>query len=175
MRVSKLAFVPFRAVLNEDESFEISFCSFSSFQATIGYLNLPTSLWVICGGETVSNSVFAHDLCKLIIAKMSTAITDDSSRGTKSGQNEEHERLHNPGNPGQLITKTQNMGDRKDKLPYTKHLFAQLHTITTDKHGLPPTKRLFKVAELDPILRIHWFMGNVWRSGNTNCGISPPK
>ncbi|GKG14527.1 hypothetical protein Tco_0354127, partial [Tanacetum coccineum] len=28
-----------------------------------------------------------------------------------------------------------------------KHLFLT----TTDKHGVPPTKRLFKVATLDPI------------------------
>ncbi|GJU81760.1 hypothetical protein Tco_1284125 [Tanacetum coccineum] len=34
----------------------------NSFQTTIGYLNLPTCLWVICGGETMSDSVFKHDL-----------------------------------------------------------------------------------------------------------------
>nr|GEW23941.1 hypothetical protein [Tanacetum cinerariifolium] len=36
--------------------------------------------------ETLSDSVFKHDLRKLVIAKMSTAITYDSSRGTKSGE-----------------------------------------------------------------------------------------
>nr|GFB30413.1 hypothetical protein [Tanacetum cinerariifolium] len=41
---------------------------------------------MIRGGETVSNSVFTHDLSKLVIAKMSTVITYDSSRGTKSGE-----------------------------------------------------------------------------------------
>ncbi|GJY64516.1 hypothetical protein Tco_0465976 [Tanacetum coccineum] len=49
----------------------------NSFQATIGYLNLPTSLWVIHGGETMSDSIFKHDLCKLVIAKMGSAITYD--------------------------------------------------------------------------------------------------
>ncbi|GKF78349.1 hypothetical protein Tco_0233917, partial [Tanacetum coccineum] len=32
-----------------------------------------------------------------------------------------------------------------------KHLFI---TITTDKHGVPPMKRLFKVAMLDPSLNL---------------------
>ncbi|GJV11355.1 hypothetical protein Tco_1352896 [Tanacetum coccineum] len=37
-----------------------------------------------------------------------------------------------------------------------KHLL--LHT-TTDKHGVPPTKRLFKVAMLDPLEhQIYWSM-----------------
>ncbi|GKF72230.1 hypothetical protein Tco_0208344 [Tanacetum coccineum] len=58
----------------------------NSFQATIGYLNLPTCLWVICGEETVSNSVFKHDLCKWVIAKMGSAITYDGTRGTESGE-----------------------------------------------------------------------------------------
>ncbi|GJX98160.1 hypothetical protein Tco_0355179 [Tanacetum coccineum] len=58
----------------------------NSFQTTIGYLNLPTCLWVVCGGETMSDSVFKHDLCKLVIAKMGSAITYDCTRGTKSGE-----------------------------------------------------------------------------------------
>ncbi|GJV17436.1 hypothetical protein Tco_1362759 [Tanacetum coccineum] len=49
-------------------------------------LDLPTCLWMIRGGETVSDSIFLHDLCKLVIAEMSSAITYDSSRGTKSGE-----------------------------------------------------------------------------------------
>nr|GEW05663.1 reverse transcriptase domain-containing protein [Tanacetum cinerariifolium] len=48
-------------------------------------------------------------------------------------------------------------------------------TTTTDKHGVPPMKRLFKVPMLDPFPRIHWSEGKVWRSGTTNCGTSPPK
>ncbi|GJS96476.1 hypothetical protein Tco_0803444 [Tanacetum coccineum] len=56
----------------------------NSFQATIGYLNLPTCLWVIRGGETMSDSIFKHDLYKLVIAKMGSAITYDCTRGTKS-------------------------------------------------------------------------------------------
>ncbi|GKA01538.1 hypothetical protein Tco_0674203 [Tanacetum coccineum] len=39
-------------------------------EATIGKLNLPTRLGVIRGGETVSNTIFKHDLCKLVIAKI---------------------------------------------------------------------------------------------------------
>ncbi|GJV18545.1 hypothetical protein Tco_1367565 [Tanacetum coccineum] len=45
-----------------------------------------------------------------------------------------------------------------------KHLFIT----TTDKHGVPPTKRLFKVATLDPIPRIQLSLGKVWRSGTTS-------
>ncbi|GJY30161.1 DNA-directed DNA polymerase [Tanacetum coccineum] len=41
---------------------------------------------VICGGETVSNSVFKYDLYKLVIAKMGSVITYDSTRGTESGE-----------------------------------------------------------------------------------------
>ncbi|GKF10987.1 hypothetical protein Tco_0048913 [Tanacetum coccineum] len=33
----------------------------------------------------------------------------------------------------------------------TKNTYSLLHKITTDKHGLPPTKRLFRVTKLDPI------------------------
>ncbi|GJY87696.1 hypothetical protein Tco_0502324 [Tanacetum coccineum] len=46
----------------------------------------PLGFGMICGGETVSDSIFLHDLCKLVIAEMSSAITYDSSRGTKSGE-----------------------------------------------------------------------------------------
>ncbi|GKF56550.1 hypothetical protein Tco_0166890, partial [Tanacetum coccineum] len=40
-----------------------------------------------------------------------------------------------------------------------KHLF-----ITTDKHGVPPTKRLFKVAMLDPSpnLLVHGERLEIW-------------
>ncbi|GJV22903.1 hypothetical protein Tco_1375598 [Tanacetum coccineum] len=58
----------------------------NSFQTTIGYLNLSTCLWMIRGGETMSDSIFKHDLCKLVIAKMGSAITYDCTRGTKSGE-----------------------------------------------------------------------------------------
>ncbi|GKA46069.1 hypothetical protein Tco_0738865 [Tanacetum coccineum] len=67
----------------------------NSFQATIGYLNLPTCLWVIRGGETMSDSVFKHDLCKLVIAKMGSAITYDSTRGTESGDGLDLRNLQN--------------------------------------------------------------------------------
>ncbi|GKE99290.1 hypothetical protein Tco_0022641, partial [Tanacetum coccineum] len=33
----------------------------------------------------------------------------------------------------------------------TKNTYSLLHNITSDKHGLPPTKRLFRVTKLDPI------------------------
>ncbi|GJW27183.1 hypothetical protein Tco_0040994 [Tanacetum coccineum] len=48
-----------------------------------------------------------------------------------------------------------------------KHLFIT----TTDKHGVPPTKRLFKVAMLDPIPRIQLSLGKVWRSGTTSVDL----
>ncbi|GKC48541.1 hypothetical protein Tco_1071286, partial [Tanacetum coccineum] len=52
----------------------------------IRYLNLSTCLWMIRGGETMSDSVFKHDLCKLVIAKIGSAITYDCTRGTESGE-----------------------------------------------------------------------------------------
>ncbi|GJZ61693.1 hypothetical protein Tco_0617830 [Tanacetum coccineum] len=58
----------------------------NSFQTTIRYLNLPICLLVIRGGETMSDSVFKLDLCKLVIVKMGSAITYDYTRGTKSGE-----------------------------------------------------------------------------------------
>ncbi|GKG44698.1 hypothetical protein Tco_0486136, partial [Tanacetum coccineum] len=39
------------------------------------------------------------------------------------------------------------MGNGRGKPPHTKTL---IHNTTTDKHGVPPTKCLFKVAMLDP-------------------------
>ncbi|GJW63640.1 hypothetical protein Tco_0115524 [Tanacetum coccineum] len=33
----------------------------------------------------------------------------------------------------------------------TKNTYSLLHNIQTDKHGLPPMKRLFRVTKLDPI------------------------
>ncbi|GJT44979.1 hypothetical protein Tco_0953694 [Tanacetum coccineum] len=69
----------------------------NSFQATIGYLNLPTCLWVIRGGETMSDSVFKHDLCKLVIAKMGSAITYDCTRGTESGEERFEKFANNSG------------------------------------------------------------------------------
>ncbi|GKC21364.1 hypothetical protein Tco_1023514 [Tanacetum coccineum] len=48
--------------------------------------NTVFNLGVIRGGETVSNSIFKLDLCKLVIAKMGSAITYDSTRGTESGE-----------------------------------------------------------------------------------------
>ncbi|GJR91476.1 hypothetical protein Tco_0215487 [Tanacetum coccineum] len=40
----------------------------------------------------------------------------------------------------------ENTGNGKDKLSYTTTTLIT----TTDKHGVPPTKRLFRVAMLDP-------------------------
>ncbi|GKE65251.1 hypothetical protein Tco_1519412 [Tanacetum coccineum] len=45
-----------------------------------------------------------------------------------------------------------------------KHLFIT----TTDKHGVPPTKRLFKVAMLDPSPE---FIGHWGRSGDLGLPI----
>nr|GEV30979.1 copia protein [Tanacetum cinerariifolium] len=47
--------------------------------------------------KTVINSVFTHDLFELVIAKMSTAITYDSSRGTKSGKERFEKFANNTG------------------------------------------------------------------------------
>nr|GEU69706.1 retrovirus-related Pol polyprotein from transposon TNT 1-94 [Tanacetum cinerariifolium] len=41
-----------RVPLEDDTPFHTQACK-DSFQTTIGYLNLPTSLWMICGGEKV--------------------------------------------------------------------------------------------------------------------------
>nr|GEZ82222.1 hypothetical protein [Tanacetum cinerariifolium] len=87
-----------RVPSEDDTPFHTQACPFKdSFQTTIGYLNLPTSLWMIRGGETVSNSIFTHDLYKLVIAKMSTAITYDSSRSTKSGEKRFEELVNDSG------------------------------------------------------------------------------
>ncbi|GJS81501.1 hypothetical protein Tco_0748042 [Tanacetum coccineum] len=69
----------------------------NSFQAMIGYLNLPSCLWVIRGGETMSDFVFKHDLCKLVIAKMGSAITYDCTRGTESGEERFEKFANNSG------------------------------------------------------------------------------
>ncbi|GJS65336.1 hypothetical protein Tco_0679900 [Tanacetum coccineum] len=72
------------------------FCK-NSFQAMIGYLNLPTCLWVIRGGETMRDSVFKHDLCKLVIAKRGSAITYDCMRSTESGEERFEKFANNSG------------------------------------------------------------------------------
>ncbi|GJX24083.1 hypothetical protein Tco_0228528 [Tanacetum coccineum] len=77
----------------------------NSFQATIGYLNLPTYLWVIRGGETVSNSVFKHDIYKLVIAKMGSAITYDSTKVTESGEERFKKFVNNSGVVGKMISR----------------------------------------------------------------------
>ncbi|GKF04536.1 hypothetical protein Tco_0035204, partial [Tanacetum coccineum] len=41
---------------------------------------------MIRGRNTMSNSILKHDLCKLVIAKVSTAITNYSMRSSKSGE-----------------------------------------------------------------------------------------
>ncbi|GJT22522.1 hypothetical protein Tco_0892459 [Tanacetum coccineum] len=45
----------------------------------------------------MSNSVFKHDLCKMVIAKMDFAITYDSTRGTESGEERFKEFANNSG------------------------------------------------------------------------------
>ncbi|GKF31065.1 hypothetical protein Tco_0100863, partial [Tanacetum coccineum] len=76
----------------------------NSFQATIGNLKLPTCLWVIRGGETVSNSVFKHDLCKLVIAKIGAAITNDSTWGTELGEERFKKFANNSGVVGGALS-----------------------------------------------------------------------
>ncbi|GKE45639.1 hypothetical protein Tco_1472923 [Tanacetum coccineum] len=62
--------------------------SFQEFVSSHDWIPQLAHLFVLVirGGETVSNSVFKHDLCKLVIAKMGSAITYDSTRGTESGE-----------------------------------------------------------------------------------------
>ncbi|GJU41313.1 hypothetical protein Tco_1194270, partial [Tanacetum coccineum] len=57
------------------------------------------------------------------------------------------------------MDKTRVMED--ESLLTQKHLFI---TTTTDKHGVPPTKRLFKVAMLDssPNLLVHGKCLEIW-------------
>ncbi|GJU13253.1 hypothetical protein Tco_1183025 [Tanacetum coccineum] len=56
------------------------------------------------------------------------------------------ERLHKSGPILDYKQQHGNTGNGKDKLSYTTTTLIT----TTDKHGVPPTKRLFRVAMLDP-------------------------
>ncbi|GJZ50724.1 hypothetical protein Tco_0605239 [Tanacetum coccineum] len=48
------------------------------FQTMIGYLNLPTCLWVICGGETMSDSIFKHSPKVDVQKSLSKPVTTQS-------------------------------------------------------------------------------------------------
>ncbi|GJY45339.1 hypothetical protein Tco_0434402 [Tanacetum coccineum] len=60
----------------------------NSFQATFEYLKLPTCLWGVSAVERrfEVTSYLKQCPCKLVIAKMGSAITYDSTRGTESGE-----------------------------------------------------------------------------------------
>nr|GEW74794.1 hypothetical protein [Tanacetum cinerariifolium] len=46
----------------------------------------PTCLRMIRDSKTVSDTVLKHDLCKLVIAEVRTAITNDGTGGSKSSK-----------------------------------------------------------------------------------------
>ncbi|GKD71897.1 hypothetical protein Tco_1325987, partial [Tanacetum coccineum] len=71
--------------------------------------------------------------------------------------------LQNPGNPGQSSQNTSKRERKEASLFTTKNTYSLLHNITTDKHGLPPTKRLFRVTKLDPFPK---FIGPWGRFGD---------
>jgi len=56
-------------------------------QNTIGDLHLPTGLRMIRCGQFVSYNILSHKRFKGSIAKVSTIITDDSTRGSKAREN----------------------------------------------------------------------------------------
>ncbi|GKB71762.1 hypothetical protein Tco_0933174 [Tanacetum coccineum] len=74
----------FQFVPTQEFDFATVFKDF--FLTTIRFIQLATCFVVIRGGETMGNSIFKHDLCELVIAKMCSMITDDGTRGTKSGK-----------------------------------------------------------------------------------------
>ena len=53
------------------------------FDLSIGNLNLSTHLWVIWGGNLMSDEIFPHQLLENPVAKMLTSITYDCLRCTK--------------------------------------------------------------------------------------------
>ncbi|GKC69399.1 hypothetical protein Tco_1115282, partial [Tanacetum coccineum] len=63
------------------------------------------------------------------------------------GQNHEHERLQNLGNPRHTTKTTKH--EKESGEPPHNTLIHYYYIIIKDKHGLPPTKRLFKVTKLD--------------------------
>ncbi|GJW30674.1 hypothetical protein Tco_0047549 [Tanacetum coccineum] len=50
----------------------------------LGFMDSLCFSPVICGGETMSDSIFKHDHCKLVECKKGSGITYDCTRGTKS-------------------------------------------------------------------------------------------
>ncbi|GJX94627.1 hypothetical protein Tco_0349213 [Tanacetum coccineum] len=66
--------------------------------------------------------------------------------------------------------KTQNTDNGRGEPPHnTKHLLANKKEDRMDKHGFPPTKRLFKVTELDPVgSRIHFITYIIHEIGTRN-------
>ncbi|GJU33928.1 hypothetical protein Tco_1182282 [Tanacetum coccineum] len=68
------------------------------FKQRLDYHNLSTLIVMIRGGETNEMTpVFKHDLCKLVIAKMGSAITYDCTRGTESSEERFEKFANNSG------------------------------------------------------------------------------
>nr|GEZ51415.1 hypothetical protein [Tanacetum cinerariifolium] len=63
---------------------------------------MPTYLRVISGSKTVSDTVLKHDLCKLVIVEVLTAITNDGARGSKPRKERFQEFENNSGVPHEI-------------------------------------------------------------------------
>ncbi|GJW36030.1 hypothetical protein Tco_0058950 [Tanacetum coccineum] len=104
---------------------------------------------VIRGGETVSNSIFKHDLCKLIIAKMGFANTYDSTEGTESGE----ERFKKFANNSGIVAKRKIKGKAimKEAKPVQKKTKLQLEQ---ERLGLEEALRLQEQLDKEERQRI---------------------
>ena len=60
---------------------------------TIGHFNLSTCLWVIRGGNLVSDEILLHQLLKNSVAEMLTSITYDCSRRAKPSKDSVFQKL----------------------------------------------------------------------------------
>nr|GFB74238.1 hypothetical protein [Tanacetum cinerariifolium] len=56
---------------------------------------MSTCLMVIRGSQTMSDTVLKHDLCKLVIVEVRTAITDDGTGGSKPSKERFQEFANN--------------------------------------------------------------------------------
>ncbi|GJQ90815.1 hypothetical protein Tco_0001954 [Tanacetum coccineum] len=82
-----------------DQATCFSAYSFQILSIHVGDFHLPTSLWVIRGSKTVSDTVLKHDLCKLVIAKVRIAVINDSAGSSKPSK----ERFQNFNNNSGIV------------------------------------------------------------------------
>nr|GFB48160.1 hypothetical protein [Tanacetum cinerariifolium] len=64
---------------------------------TRAYFHLLTSLRVIRGSMTVSDTVLKHDICELVIAEVRTEITNDGTGSSKTSKERFKEFANNSG------------------------------------------------------------------------------